>query len=100
LHAENIFVGFVVPENKIFYAALVSTNKTIIYLIAMQTYKELIVVFLGFVLPVIWDSCPVGYTFKLTLPSSMCIFLNLISICENKQTYKKLNHKNVFFPLV
>jgi hypothetical protein len=22
LHAENIFVGFVVPENKIFYAAL------------------------------------------------------------------------------
>jgi hypothetical protein len=23
LHAENIFVGFVVPENKIFYAALV-----------------------------------------------------------------------------
>jgi hypothetical protein len=34
------------------YLRGVSTNKTIIYLIAMQTYKELIVVFLGFVLQV------------------------------------------------
>jgi hypothetical protein len=27
LHAENIFVGFVVPENKIFYAALKGRNE-------------------------------------------------------------------------
>jgi hypothetical protein len=38
LHAENIFVGFVVPENKIFYAALQVTS---LYNIFVQIHQGL-----------------------------------------------------------
>jgi hypothetical protein len=31
LHAENIFVGFVVPENKIFYAALLANSVAVMF---------------------------------------------------------------------
>ena len=47
--------------------------------VCVPKYVITIVVFVGLVL--IWDSGPVNYTFNL-IPSSMCIFVNLISICS------------------